>query len=442
MLLVWTASTAFPADEGATALQTIVKRVRAGDQEALGPFKDLHGHKLVAAAVLNIVTDKRVSLGIKLRLAEIIAAWPDGESRKAVASWLLRHPNCDDDELLFFAKTALLETRPFFQGILTQIKGPLSAVRQPERIAIAAKALSAFQDHSEAVVARIAALLDPANAHVMRACAAEALGGMRHVLALQALISQFDDEAIGPAAHCSFYRLTGQDFTEDSVSRAKAWLAAQGSEILWKMHTPQDHANYLKLQKLLKPLEESAPDMASFYGVRLRAKGALFILDVSGSMDTDDRIGRLRVQMSRLLTAMRNKPPTLRYGILTFGDDIDSCFSGRGMAENTEKNHKTAARFVDHLIASGGTPMCGALSEALNRIAPGGNIDAIYFLSDGAPSDGSPAQVLDLALRLHEQLKITVHTFSIGEEPAPDSSAPSLLQQIANACGGTFTIPP
>lgn len=433
---------AHSADDGEAMLKSIVKQVRAGSQDAIQPLKDLHSHKLAAETVLSLVGDKRVGLGIKLRLAEIVAAWPASESRKSLADWLAKHPACDDDELLFFASISLSEARSFFWNILTQVKGPLSAVRQPERVALAAKALGAFQDNPEVVVGRVASLLDPANAHVIRACATEALGGMRNVLAIQSLVPQLDDEAIGGIARCSLYRLTGQDFVEDANTKWKDWLTYQGANIPWKMLTRLDFENYIKAQKLLKSLDDPAMNMASFYGIEFKAKGALFILDVSGSMMTDDRIGKLKTQMSNLLLAMQNKSNKLRYGILTFGASVDSCFPGRGISVNDEKNHKAAVRFVDRIQADGGTPMCEALNETLTRIAPDGNIDAIYFLSDGAPSDGTPAQVLDLALRLHERFKITIHTISIGEEPAPDATTPSLLQQIANACGGTFTVPP
>ena len=430
------------ADDAATALKGIVKNARAGNQEALTPLKDLHAQKLAGEAVLSLVGDKRTGIGIKLRLAEIVAGWPPGEGRKALVDWLAKHPACDDDALMFFSSTHLVETRTFFWNLLTQVKGALSAVKEPERIALAAKALGAFQDNPETVVSRVATLLDPANAHVMRACAAEALGGMRSPLSLQALLPHLNDDSIGDAVHCSLFQLTGQDFVNDP-DKWKAWIAAQGANIPWKMLPRTDYADFLKVQKLLKPLDDDpAMNMASFYGLEIRGKGALFILDVSGSMNRDDRIGKLRAQMSNLLTALQNKSNKLRYGILTFGAEVDSCFSARGLAVNDEKNHKQAVQFVERIQASGGTPMCEAFSHALTRILPEGNIDAIYFLSDGQPSDGTPAQVLDLAQRIHTQFKVRIHCISIGEETIPGSNEPSLLNQIANACGGTFMVPP
>lgn len=431
------------ADGTEALLKNIVKSARSGDQAALAPLQELHDHRLAADAVLAIIGDKRAGTGIKLRLAEIVASWPEGEGRKTLADWLAKHPACDDDALMFFSGIRLMEARTFFWNILTQVKGPLSAVKDPERIALAARALGAFQDNPDAVVARVAELLAPANPHVMRACAAEALGGMRSPLALQALLPHLNDEAIGDTVHSSLFQLTGQDFVNDP-EKWKAWIAEQGKTIPWKMLGRSDYAEYLKLQKLLKPLDDAPAmnNMASFYGLEIRSQGALFILDVSGSMNTGDRIGKLKAQMSNLLTVLQNKSSKLRYGILTFGENVESCFPAKGIAVNDEKNHKQAVEFVDRIVDRGGTPMCEAFNHALTRMLPDGRIDALYFLSDGQPSDGTPAMVLDLAQRIHTQFKVRIHTLSIGEEAEPGSTGPSLLKQIADACGGTFTVPP
>ena len=430
------------AEDAAAALKALVKSARAGDQEALAPLKDLHAQKLAGDAVLALVGDKRVGLGLKLRLAEIVAGWPAGEGRKALVDWLAKHPACEGDALMFFSGAHLMETRSFFWNLLALVKGPLSAVKEPGRIALAARALGAFPDNPDPVVARVAALLAPANAHVMRSCAAEALGGMRSAVALQALLPFLNDEAIGDAVHASLFQLTGQDFADDP-EKWKAWITAQGANIPWKMLPRSDYADFLKLQKLLKPLEDDpAVNMASFYGLEIRGKGALFVLDVSGSMSSDDRIGKLKGQMSNLLTALQNKSANLRYGLLTFGESVDSCFPAKGMALNDEKNHKQAVQFVDRIQAGGGTPMCEAFRHALSRILPEGNIDTLVFLSDGQPSDGPPSMVLDLARRIHTQFQVRIHCISIGEETEPGSTEPSLLKQIADACGGTFTVPP
>ncbi len=441
LLLLHTA--ALPAAEDAAAmLKALVKEVRSGQQDALAPLKELHTSKLAAEAVLSLVNDRRVGYGMKLRLAEIVAEWPAGEARQVLADWLAWHPACDDDALMFFSGIRLVEARGYFWGLISQVKGPLSALKNPTRVAMAVRALGAYQDNPEVVVSRISTLLDAASPHPIRACAAEALGGMRSATGLRALLPCLGDEAIGDSARASLFQLTGQDFGQD-VSKWDAWLKEHQDSLPWKMLPRSEYAEYLKLQKLLKPLDEDpAMNMASFYGLDVRGKGALFILDVSGSMNTDDRIGKLHAQMSNVLAALQTKSSKLRYGMLSFGEDVASCFSGRGIAVNDEKSHKLAVQFVEGLQARGGTPMCEALNHALTRMLPEGGIDAIYFLSDGQPSDGTPAQVLDLARRIHTQFRVKIHTISIGEEPGQNPGELPLLHQMADACEGTFVLPP
>lgn len=441
VVLLICASRVGAASDTDALLKIVVKNARAGDQKAIAPLKDLHTIKLAGDAVLSLIGDKKVGTGIKMRLAEIVRSWPAGDARKSLVDWLARHPGCTDDELFFFADSGLPELRSYFWNIVMQAKEPLSGLRDPERVAIAAKALGAFQDNPDVVVTRIGAMLDPANAHLIRACAAEALGGMHHAMAIQSLLPHLNDDAIGKSVQSSLYRLTGQAFGPDT-DKWRAWLTEQGARIPWKSLSPTDYDNFLKLQKLLSPLDDPALNRDSFYGIEFRAKGALFILDVSGSMMEDDRIGRLKTQMGNLLIAMQNRSDKLRYGILTFGENIESCFPARGIDSNTASSHKRAVRFVEELQAGGGTPMCEALNHALNKMLPNGDIDAIYFLSDGAPSDGTPQYVLDIAMRIHQKFQIRIHTISIGEEPALNSGQPSLLNQIASACGGIFTIPP
>ena len=111
---------------------------------------------------------------------------------------LLSLARCLDYQRLANENKALLAKVDAGAGLLGNSPA-MQALR--ERIALAARALGAFPDNPDPVVTRVAALLAPANAHVMRACAAEALGGMRSAVALQSLLPFLNDEAIGDAVH-------------------------------------------------------------------------------------------------------------------------------------------------------------------------------------------------------------------------------------------------
>ncbi len=428
------------ADETDAVLKNITKGLSRGDQEALTPLKDHHNEK-AAELVLSIIGSGRIGGGIKARVAEIVAEWPAlALGRKTLLEWLTKHPNCEEDELLFYASIRLPETRSFFWSIIEQQKAVPTKWRQSLRIAMAVKGLGAFEDNPEPVVKRVAGLLAADMPHVIRACAVDALGGMKHAEAVAALIPHIADMAIGPQAVRSLYRLTGQHFDQDPAKQWSEWHAAHLGKIEFKMHKRIDFENFLKMQALIKPVDDTLMNANTFYGLDVKGKGLLFILDVSGSMDQDNRINKLRGQMTNILTILQSRSNKLRYGIVTFGDQVEPCF-GRGIAENSPENARKATRFVDGLKADGGTPMVEVLEYAFNRVLPDANIDSIYFLSDGSPSDGTPEMVLDITRKIHQRFQVRVNTISIGEAVPAAVGERSLLQKMAELSGGSFTQP-
>lgn len=426
------------AQDEAELLKKITKGIRDRKQEALVGLKDLTTEK-AAQLVLEAVQSNRVGGGIKARLTELVAAWPVmAPGRKTLADWLLKHPNCADDTLLFFTGIRLLESRGLFWQVIEQAKGEPAKVKAPERIAMAALGLGQFEDNPERVVTRIGALLQLDYPHVIRASAAEALGGMRHLKAVEALIPQVKDQAIGHRAACGLYRITGRYFDKESGKQWADWLAANREKIDFKMHPAADFEEFLKAEALVKPVDESMIDMESFYGVKVEGNGLLFILDVSGSMTIGSRIQKLRAQMSNILLVLPNRPERLRYGILTFSDDVESCFT-RGISLNDDASRKKAERFVEELQADGGTSMVSALTHAATKVLPDANLDTIYLLSDGSPSDGSDDMVLDAARKIKQRHQCRIHTIAIGEDIPVVGDQKSLMAQVAALTGGTFT---
>lgn len=87
--------------------------------------------------------------------------------------------------------------------------------------------------------------------------------------------------------------------------------------------------------------------------------------------------------------------------------------------------------------------MVTTLQFAATKVLPGSDVDTIYFLSDGQPTDGTPEDVLAVANKIHEQFQIKFHTIAIGEAVPPADGAdrkPSLLEQMAQRSGGTYTV--
>ena len=425
------------ADDEAV-LKTIAKGIREDDQESLSGLQDQQGPK-GAQLILDAVSSKRVGGGIKARLAEIAAAWPkDAPGRQTLVSWLAAHPNCEDDAMLFFAEVHPPEARSWFWSQIEAVKGEPAKLRHPHRVAMAVRGLGFFEDNPEIVVTRIGSMLAEAFPHVIRACAADALGGMRHARAVEALLPHVSDAAIGSRVIRSLYRLTGQHFDTEPATRWKEWWTANQASLVFKMHTAAEFDEFLKLQALVKPVDYTMIDMETFYGVKVDGNGLLFILDVSGSMTIGGRINKLRAQMGNILLVLEGRPARLRHGILTFSDGVESCYP-RGIATNEPANRSKAAKFIDRLDADGGTSMVSALRHAAEKVLPDANLDTIYLLSDGSPTDGSDQMVLDAARLIHQRHQCRIHTIAIGEDEPAAFGEKTLMEQVAVLTGGTFT---
>lgn len=426
------------AAEDEAVLKAVAKGIREGDQERLAGLKEQQGPK-AAQLILDAVSSKRVGGGMKARLAEIVAEWPkDAPGRHELVTWLAAHPNCDDDAMLFFAKIHPPEARSWFWSQIEAAKGEPAKLRNPHRVAMAIHGLGFFEDNPDIVVTRIGSMLAEAFPHVIRACAADALGGMRHARAVESLIFHVEDAAIGSRVVRSLYRLTGQHFESEAATRWKEWWTANQASPVFKMHTAAEFDEFLKMQALVKPVDDTMIDMESFYGVKVEGNGLLFILDVSGSMTIGGRINKLRAQMGNILLVLEGRPARLRHGILTFSDGVDSCYP-RGIALNEAENRQKAARFIDRLDADGGTSMVAALRHAAEKVLPDANLDTIYLLSDGSPTDGSDDMVLDAARLIHQRHQCRIHTIAIGEEEPAAFGEQTLLEKVATLTGGTFT---
>jgi Ca-activated chloride channel family protein len=175
--------------------------------------------------------------------------------------------------------------------------------------------------------------------------------------------------------------------------------------------------------------------------MEVKARHSLFILDCSGSME-GERLATLKEEMNNLLASLETKPKDLRFGIIIFHTEVESCLSGRGLLQNDPAGIKRATHFVEKLKAGGGTAMASALDYAATKVLPGGDVDTIYLLSDGQPTDATPETVLSLAGKIHDEFPVKFHTIGIGEGGGlvtTSQSQPSLLNEMAKRTGGACT---
>ena len=151
-------------------------------------------------------------------------------------------------------------------------------------------------------------------------------------------------------------------------------------------------------------------DPPAFFGMEVVAKNVVFLLDVSGSMERIDELPeepggnspggtgvgapeidkpkdmapnparqRLKRVQNELIRTIEKLPDDVMFNIITFNHEIKSM--SQGLKKATGRNKREAITYVRNFEAQGETWTDHALRQAFS----GGNLRAIFLLSDGAP---------------------------------------------------------
>jgi len=137
-------------------------------------------------------------------------------------------------------------------------------------------------------------------------------------------------------------------------------------------------------------LDVPAPDViaavqANWSFVKKQAD-VMILIDVSGSMEEENKIGQAR---EAAIAFLDNMEPTNRVGLTVFSDFVEM----RVPLANVETNRQQVYSHIQSLKAEGGTAMYAALTEVvefMNGQTDDNRIRAVVLLSDGADtSDGS-----------------------------------------------------
>ena len=157
----------------------------------------------------------------------------------------------------------------------------------------------------------------------------------------------------------------------------------------------------------------------------------MLVVDVSGSMQEEDKIGQAR---QGLQVFLRQLSPRDRVGLLTFSSDASEVVPIAPFAGN----RGTLRARVNELIADGDTALYDATSagwNAVDKLGDDARINAVVVLSDGADTASrSPLQsvVRQLAARARgEGRQIRVFTIAYGA-----AANKQVLADIAAASGG------
>jgi len=144
---------------------------------------------------------------------------------------------------------------------------------------------------------------------------------------------------------------------------------------------------------------------------RVMAKDVAFLIDVSGSMQEQNRIASAREAVKFCLNALNRDD---RFAIITFSTAVEQFADGLQPA--TADNVQTALDYVGKLEARGGTDLCGAVLKALDLAPEGDRPYLVVLVTDGKPTVGvtDPGRIIE-RVEGANRANIRVFPFGIAE---------------------------
>lgn len=290
----------------------------------------------------------------------------------------------------------------------------------------------------------------------VRAAAISAVRKMRFKEAIQPLIDRLREEEgrLRGDAYAALKDITFCTYDEDPEVWQKFW---DGAKDTWQL--PDYEKIMAARDKRAKEGTRYTNPAAQFIGIPTKSKRIIFVIDISGSMETQvveiDRFRangkdyanfqRLEIVKTELISTIENLEDGVYFNILSFATDTD--WWKKRLVPSNILNRNSAVKFVRRLKPLGGamagfrsragltanleegkTNTYGALMAALgvDEDDAGGSydrrltseVDTIYFLSDGSPTVGKVIDKDEIRAevkRANKVRKIVLHTIAIGD---------------------------
>ncbi len=287
----------------------------------------------------------------------------------------------------------------------------------------AVRALRAFDD-GESRAAAAAALKDPL--WPVRSAAVEALRGMRHAEAVDALVEalQTEEGRVRLEITEALVELTGEDFGPAALSW-KGWWADHRPGFV--PPTAEEVARRREERERARLAE--AGHATGYHGIPVPPGGVVFVLDVSGSMNSPYSGGKTRYEYfaEALEQTLAQLPESTEFGILLFETRVRPW--QEKLVPATPENVQKARDFLAYNKPVGATNLHGALRRALEMEG----VQTVFLLSDGEPTAGEvvrPNEILADISWANRDRRIVIHTLAAGTAEA------SFMADLAAANGG------
>ena len=211
-------------------------------------------------------------------------------------------------------------------------------------------------------------------------------------------------------------RLTKQKFRSDDQQWGEWW---------------KENRRTFQFPAAGEPLPEVEDDenQLTYYRIPICAKRIVFVLDTSGSM----RGQPIEAAKQALLKAIESLPEVVNFDVVMF--DLNTAAWSPRLVAATEDAKKTASRAV---VARG--LGLGTASNAALHAAFGLEPEAIYFLSDGEPTDGPPAQIVGAISQLNRTRRISIHTIGVVTTVNGGAGLTLFMEPLAEQNYGSFRL--